>query len=105
LDQDQSAGSLSIRQLPVLPKTHRIRKSLSFDSLRRKVMKIQFDSEFEEVIIDGARISLQVLATLVNSDPMRYYRFLRLGSTVYVNSYSTQAEADSAFTAGFRPVL
>jgi hypothetical protein len=68
-------------------------------------MKIEFDGEHDEVIIDGARISLQVLATLVDPDSMRYYRFVRRGPTLYVNSYSTRTEAAEAYTAGFRPVL
>lgn len=51
-------------------------------------MNIQFDSDTQTVSVDGARISLEILATLAKPEPLLYYRFQRVGETVFLNSYA-----------------
>jgi hypothetical protein len=65
-------------------------------------MNIQFDSDTQTVKVDGARFSLEVLATLAHPDTLRYYRFVRVGETVFVNSYAAIGEEPERFSAGFR---
>lgn len=65
-------------------------------------MTIQFDSDTQTVSVDGAKISLEVLATLAKPEPFLYYRFHRVGQTVFVNSYASLGDAREGFSAGSR---
>lgn len=66
-------------------------------------MDIKFDGEHDELVIDGVRIALETLATLVDPEPHLFYRFVRDGSTIHVRKYSTrEAVIEAAFTASFR---
>jgi hypothetical protein len=57
-------------------------------------VRIEFDSLTNSVSVDGARFSLDVLATLANPNLDRFYRFVRVGDTVFLQSYEKAEDAE-----------
>lgn len=47
-------------------------------------MRVAFDSEMRTVIVDGVAVRLDVLKTLANPDPSKFYQFVREGNVVTV---------------------
>ena len=47
-------------------------------------MRVAFDSEKHLVVVDGVAVCLDVLKTLANPDPTKFYQFVRDGNVVTV---------------------
>jgi hypothetical protein len=57
-------------------------------------MKIEIDSDRNEIALDGARVSIEALCSIANPDCRRFYRFHRIGETIFLKSYAIAKDAE-----------